>query len=79
MLVKECAEYPEPEEDEASNEMLLLKPKSNKCTLPPAPPPQMVVLLCLLLGQVRHLQWWFTKCLADHLDIFYIYAEMGKE
>jgi hypothetical protein len=22
--------------------------------------------------------WWFTKFFADHLDIFYMYAEVGN-
>jgi hypothetical protein len=25
------------------------------------------------------LKWWLTKFFADHLDIFYIYAEMGND
>jgi hypothetical protein len=79
MLVKEPAEYPEPDEDEASNEALLHEPESNKCALPSAPPPQKAVLFCPLPGQVRHLKWWLTKFFADHLDIFYMYAEMGND
>ena len=79
MLVNESAEYPEPDEDEASNEALLHEPESNKCALPSAPPPQKAVLFCPLPGQVRHLKWWLTKFFADHLDIFYMYAEMGND
>jgi hypothetical protein len=79
MLVKEPAGYPEPDEDEASNEALLHKPRSNKWALPSAPPPQTVVLFCPLPSQVRHLKWWLSKCFADHLDIFYMYAEMGND
>jgi len=78
MLVKEPAEYPEPDEDEASNEALLHEPESNQCALPSAPPPRKAVLFCPLPGQVRHLKWWLTKFFADHLDIFYMYAEMGN-
>ena len=36
------------------------------------------MLFCPLPGQFRHLKWWLTKFFADHLDIFYIYAEMGN-
>ena len=79
MLVKEPAEYSEPDEDEASNQALLHEPESNKCALPSTPPPQKAVLYCHLPGQVRHLKWWLTKCFADHLDIFYMYAEMGND
>jgi len=79
MLVKEPAEYPKPDEDATSNEALLHEPESNKCALPSAPPPQKVVLFCPPPGQVRHLKWWLTKCFADHLDIFYMYAEMGND
>jgi len=80
MLVKEPVEYPElPDEDEASNEALLHEPESNKCALPSAPPPQKVVLFCPLPGQVRHLKWWLTMFFADHLDILYMYAEMGND
>ena len=39
ILVNQSAEYPEPDEDEASNEALLHQPESLKSTLPPAPPP----------------------------------------
>jgi len=56
MVVKEPAEYPEPDEDEASNEALLHEPEINTCALPSAPPPQNAVLFCPLLGQVRHLK-----------------------
>jgi hypothetical protein len=80
MLVNESAEYPEPDEDEASNEALLHEPESNQSALPRAPPPpQKAVLFCPLPGQVRHLKWWLSKFFADHLDIFYMYAEMGND
>jgi len=79
MLVKEPAEYPEPDEEEASNEALLNEPKSNEFSLPSAPPPQKVVLFCPLPGEVRRLKWRLTKFFADHLDIIYMYAEMGND
>jgi len=40
MLVNEPAEYPEPDEEEASNEALLHNPESYWSILPSAPPPQ---------------------------------------
>ena len=79
MLVKEPVEYPEPDEDKASNKALLHKPERNKCTLPSALPPQKAVLFCPLPGQVRNSMWLRTKFFADHLDIFYMYAEMGND
>jgi len=79
MLVKEPVEYPKPDENEASNEALLHEPESNKCSFPDAPPPQMAVLCCPQPGHVCHVKWWLTKFFADHLDIFYRYAEMGND
>jgi len=79
MVVKEPAEYPEPDKDEASYEVLLPEPKSDTSTLPPAPPPQKAMLSCPLPGQVRHLKWWLTKFFADRLDTFYIYAQLGND
>jgi len=61
MLVNQSAEYPEPDEDEASNEALLPQPGILKSTLPCALPSQKVVLFRPLPGQVRHLKWWLTK------------------
>jgi len=79
ILVKELPEYPKPDEDEASNEALLHQPESDNSVLPPAPPPQKAVLFCPLQGQVRHLKWWRTMFFAEHLDIFYMYLEMGND
>jgi hypothetical protein len=39
MLLKEPEEYPEPDEDQASNEALLQQPESKKWDLPCASPP----------------------------------------
>jgi len=39
----------------------------------------MAVILYPLPGQVCHLKWWLTKFFADHLDIFYMYAELGND
>jgi hypothetical protein len=79
LLVNAPAEYPEPDEDEASNEALLHEPERYESALPCAPLPQKAVLFCPLPGQVRHLKWWLTKFFGDHLDIFYMYAEMGND
>jgi len=54
-------------------------PESNSSTSSHAPPPQKAVLFCPLPGQVRHLKWWLTRFLVDHLDIFYMYPEMGND
>jgi hypothetical protein len=79
MLVKEPVEYPEPDEDESSNEVLPHQSESNTCALPSAPPPQKAVQFCPLPGQVRHLKWWLTKFSVDDLDIFSMYSEMGND
>jgi len=60
MLDKERAEYPEPDQDDASRETLLPEAR-NENAPPSAPPPQKAVLFCPLPGQVRHLKWWLTK------------------
>jgi len=78
MLVNAPAEYPKPDEDETSNEVLLHKPERYKITLPCAPPSQKAVLFCPLPGEVRYLKWWLTEFFGDHLGIFYMYAEMGN-
>jgi len=58
MLVNKWAEYPEREEDEATNEALLHKSDPLDSTLPHAPPPpQKAVLFCPLPGHVDHLKW----------------------
>jgi hypothetical protein len=79
MLVKEPAEYPEPDENEASMEALLHEPESNKRALLSAPPLHKAVLFCPLPGEVLHLKWWLTKFFAVDLDIFYMYSEMGHD
>jgi hypothetical protein len=79
MHVNAPAEYPEPDEDEASNEALRHEPERYDSALPRAPPPQKAVLFCPLPCEVRHLKWWLTKFFGDHLDIFYMYAEMGND
>jgi len=79
MLVNAAAEYPKPGKDKESNDALLHESETNSRSLPCAPPPQKAVLFCPLPGQVRHFKWWLTKFLADHLDIFYMYAEMGND
>jgi len=79
MVVNKPAEYPEPDEVEASNEALLHEPETNESALPRAPPPpHKTVLYPPLPGQVRHLKWLLWKFFPDHLDILYMYAEMGN-
>jgi hypothetical protein len=80
MLLHESAEYPEPDKDETSIDVLLHQPKCLKSTLRRAPlPPQKAVLFCPLPGEVRHLKWWLTKCFADSFNIFYMLTEMGND
>jgi len=79
MLVNAQAEYPEHDEDEASNEALLHEPERYKSALPHAPPSQKAVLFGPLPGQVCPSKWWLTKWFADHLDIFYMYAGIGND
>ena len=79
MLVNGLAEYPEPVQDEASNEALLHEPEGTQSTLPCAPPYQWAVLFCALPGHVCHLKWWLTKFFAGHMNIFYMYAELGND
>ena len=76
-LVKEPAEYPEPDQVNASRETLL--PEERNGNEPPsAPPPQEAAQFCPHSGQVRHLKRWLTKFFADQVDIFHIYAKMGN-
>jgi len=78
LLVKEPAEYPEPDQDNVSRETLLPEERIENA-LPNAPAPQQTVLFCPLPGQVRHLKWWLMKCFTDNVGIFDIYAEMSHD
>jgi len=78
MVVKEPAEYPEPDEDDTSRETLLPEER-NQNAPPSAPSQQKAVLFCPLPGQVRHLKWWLTKFFVDNMDIFHMYAEMSND
>ena len=77
-LVKEPAEYPEPDQDDASREALLPEER-NQHAPRSAPPPHKVVLFGPLPGQVRHLKWWLTKFFGENVDIFHMYAKMGND
>jgi hypothetical protein len=79
MLFNKRAEYPKPDEEDVSNGALLYEAERNYSALSRVPPPQNAVLFCPLPGQVHQLKWWLTKCFADHLDIFYMYAEMDND
>jgi len=79
MIFKESEEYPEPDDDVVSNEALLHEPASDKCSSPSVSPPQKAVLFCLLPGPVRYLKRWLTQFFVDHMDSFYMYAEMGND
>jgi hypothetical protein len=71
--------HSEPDKDEALNEVLLCEPGCVQRIFPYAPPPQKAVLFCPVSSQVHHLKWWLTKLFVDHLDIFYMFAEMGND
>jgi len=79
MLINEHAEYPKPDEDNPLGGALLPEQDRHNNALPNAPPPQHAVLVCPLPGQVLHLKWWLRKYIADHVDIFHMYAEMGND
>ena len=79
MLVNEPAEYPEPNEDEALHGAPLHEPERYNSALPHTPPPQKEVLLCSLAGQVRHLKWWLSRSFSEHVDVFYMYEEIGND
>jgi len=79
MLVNVPAEFPDPDQDDASREAHFLYQHRNHNALPSARSPQKVVLFCPLPGRARHLKWWLTKYFADHVDIFHLYAEMGND
>jgi hypothetical protein len=79
MLVERPAKYPEPDEDEASNEGLPHKAESNMNAVPCAPPPQKALLFCPLPGHDPHLKCCLTMVFGDNLDIYYRYSEMGND
>jgi SNF2 family DNA or RNA helicase len=79
MLVNTAVEYPEPDEDEASNEELLHEHERYQSDLCHAPGLQKAVLFYPLPGQVRHLKWRLKKSFQDHLAILYMYADMGND
>jgi hypothetical protein len=72
-------EYPEPDEDEPSRDVLLPEQKRHETAIPGSPPLQKAALFCPLSGQVCHLKSWLTQYFADHVDIFHLYAEMGDD
>jgi hypothetical protein len=79
MLVKEPAEYSEPDEDDPLREAVLLEQKRHENALPDAPLPHKAVLFCPFPGQVCHLKWWLTQYFADNVDRFHMYADMGND
>jgi len=78
MLVKEPAEYPESDQEDASRETLVPDERNENST-PSAPPPQKTLLFCPLPDQLRFLKWWLRKFLVDHVVIFHMYAKMGND
>jgi len=78
ILFKDAVEYLEPDQDDASREMLLPQER-NKNAPPSAPPPQKAVLFCPLTGQICYLNWWLTKFCAYNVDIFHMRTELGND
>ena len=78
MLVKEPAEYPEPDQDDVARDTLLPEERNENAPRS-APPPQKAVIFCLFPGQIRLLKWWLMKCFGDNVDKFHMYAEMGND
>jgi len=74
--VNEPVEYQEPYQHEASSKSLLLEQERHDNALPISPPAQKAVFVCTLPGQVRHLKWCLITYIADHVDIFHMYAEI---
>jgi hypothetical protein len=79
MLGNKFGEYPKPDTDESLHVALLHKSETKQSALPRAPPPPISVHFCLPLCQVRHLNVLLIMCFADHLNIFYIKAEIGND
>ena len=79
VVVIDHAENSNPEQDDASSNVLLLDTAWNEDAFPSAPPSQKAVLFCPLLGQVCNLKWWLTKNSTNHVDICHMYAEMGND
>jgi hypothetical protein len=76
-LVKQPAEYPEPDHDNASRQVLLQEER-NENPPPSAPAPQHSVVFCPLPSQVHHLKWWLTMFFGDNVNIFHMYTKMGN-
>jgi len=79
MLVNKAAQYSEPDQDVVSRAALLVEQVKYQNALPSVPPSQQMVLLCAHYSQVCYSMWWLTKYCVDHVDIFFISAEMGNE
>jgi len=78
MVVNAPVEYPKPNEDEASNWVILPKPDRNENPLHCKPPLHKVMLFCPRPVQVWHLKGWLTYFCVDHLNSFYMDTEMGN-
>jgi hypothetical protein len=78
MLVNKPADHLQRDHNDEQQEELLLKPDKNYNALPIEPPSQMVARFYPLHVKVYHLMWWLSKYFVNHVDIFLMYAEMGK-
>ena len=78
-LVNEPGEYPKPDQDVISREVLLLKQERKENSLPITLPLHLAMLFCSLPGQVHHLNRWLTEYFVGHVDIFHMYAELEND
>jgi hypothetical protein len=79
MLVHKPGEYHNPDKGNASLRVLLPEPVKHESTPPSVPPPKKAVVFCPFPDQVCPMKWWVTEYCADHVDIFHMYAETGKD
>jgi len=79
ILVNGCVDYPEPDGNDISREMLFLEQERPENDISSTYPRHKAVLFCPLSSNVGHLKWWLTKYFADHVDILHKYAEMGND
>jgi len=78
ILVKELAENPEPDQDDAWIEMLHAE-ESIENAPPNAPLSQKALVCSPHSGQFGHLKWWQTKFFVDQVHIFHMHADMGND
>jgi len=78
MLVNTATHYSKPDQDHVTQAALLVAKKVIKNAFPTMPPQQQAVVCSAHSIKVHLLKLWWTKYFVDHVDWFFIYAEMGK-